>query len=115
MSGRGYGYRRHPAPMHVVLADPPAFTPPYDHELAAALARAGARVELVTSPFRFGSRPPADGYELRETFYPRSSRVTREIPRLAVKAVEHPFRMRRLLGLPGDVLHLQWLSAPELD
>ena len=45
------------APMHVVLADPPAFTPPYDHELAAALARAGATVELVTSPFRFGERP----------------------------------------------------------
>src|SRR4029453_11376891 len=61
MRGRGYGYRRHSAPMHVVLADPPAFTPPYDHELAAALARGGARVDLVTSPFRFGGRPPAGG------------------------------------------------------
>jgi hypothetical protein len=38
--------------MHVVLADPPAFTPPYDHALASALGRAGAPVELVTSPFR---------------------------------------------------------------
>jgi len=56
--------------MHVVLADPPAFTPPYDHELAAALARAGAGVELVTSPFRFGERPAADGYALVESFYP---------------------------------------------
>jgi len=43
--------------MRVVLADPPAFTPPYDHELAAALARAGAEVELVTSRFRFGEAP----------------------------------------------------------
>jgi len=33
--------------MRVLLADPPAFTPTYDHELAAALARAGADVELV--------------------------------------------------------------------
>ena len=29
--------------------DPPAYTPPYDHSLAAALARAGADVELLTS------------------------------------------------------------------
>ena len=43
--------------MRVVVADPPAFTPPYDHALAAALARAGADVELVTSRFRFGDAP----------------------------------------------------------
>ena len=59
--------------MHVVLADPPAFTPPYDHELAAALAAAGAEVELVTSPFRFGARPAPEGYVLDESFYPRST------------------------------------------
>ena len=101
--------------MHVVLADPPAFTPPYDHELAAALARAGATVELVTSPFRFGGRPEAEGYRLEESFYPRSSRVDRRRLRLAVKALEHPRAMRRLLGKPADVLHFQWLAAPELD
>ena len=61
--------------MRVVLADPPAFTPPYDHELAAALARAGADVTLVTSPFRFGDAPAADGYRRRELFYPLSSRL----------------------------------------
>jgi glycosyltransferase involved in cell wall biosynthesis len=115
MRGRGYGYRRHSAPMHVVLADPPAFTPPYDHELASALARHGARVELVTSPFRFGARPAPDGYLLDEGFYPRSSRIATNAARLVVKGIEHPFGMRRLLGLPADVLHLQWLAAPELD
>ena len=46
--------------MRIVLADPPAYTPPYDHDLAAALARAGAEVELVTSPFRFGAHPTPD-------------------------------------------------------
>jgi len=43
--------------VRVLLADPPAFTPWYDHELAAALARAGADVELRTSRFRFGDVP----------------------------------------------------------
>ncbi len=101
--------------MHVVLADPPAFTPPYDHELALALARAGARVELVTAPFRFGSRPAPDGYELVDGFYPRSSGIRRDPIRRAAKLLEHPVGMRRLLARPADVLHLQWLAAPELD
>src|SRR2546423_4130233 len=47
-------------PMRVVLADPPAFTPAYDDGLAAALARKGAEVELVTSHFRFGDVPAPD-------------------------------------------------------
>ena len=101
--------------MHVVLADPPAFTPPYDHELAAALARAGATVELVTAPFRFGPRPAPTGYRLEESFYRRSSRIDRRRLRLAVKALEHPSAMRRLVRRTTDVLHLQWLAAPELD
>jgi glycosyltransferase involved in cell wall biosynthesis len=101
--------------MHVVLADPPAFTPPYDHELASALARAGARVELVTSPFRFGRRPEPDGYELVDAFYGRSSGIERDALRRAAKLLEHPLAMRRLLRRPTDVLHLQWLAVPELD
>lgn len=101
--------------MHVVLADPAAFTPPYDHELASALARAGARVELVTARFRFGSRPAPDGYELVDGFYPRSSGIGHDALRRAIKTLEHPVGMRRLLARPADVLHLQWLVAPELD
>jgi len=101
--------------MHVVLADPPAFTPPYDHELAAALGRAGARVELVTAPFRFGTRPEPDGYDLVEGFYRRSSGVRHDSLRRVARVLEHPAGMRRLLARPGDVVHLQWLAAPELD
>ena len=101
--------------MHVVLADPPSFTPPYDHELAAALSRAGAEVELVTAPFRFGGRPTADGYLLEESFYPRSGRIEGRAARIAVRLIEHPSAMRRLLRRRADVLHLQWLAAPELD
>ena len=101
--------------MRVVLADPPAYTPPYDHELAAALARAGLEVELVTAPFRFGARPAAAGYVLDEAFYPRSSGTRGRAARIGLKAVEHPGGMRRLLRRPADLVHLQWLAAPELD
>jgi glycosyltransferase involved in cell wall biosynthesis len=102
--------------MRVLLADPPAFTPTYDHELAAALARAGADVELLTSRFRFGEVPAAEGYVRTETFYPLSSRLFRRSPlRLPVKALEHPFGLAALRRRSTDVLHLQWLAAPELD
>jgi glycosyltransferase involved in cell wall biosynthesis len=102
--------------VRVLLADPPAFTPPYDHELAAALTRAGAEVELITSRFRFGTAPEPEGYRRRELFYPLSSRVFgRSRLRLPLKAAEHPLGLASLRRLKADVLHLQWLPAPELD
>jgi glycosyltransferase involved in cell wall biosynthesis len=103
-------------PVRVLLADPPAFTPPYDHELAEALARDGVDVELVTSRFRFGGAPEPDGYRRRELFYPLSSRVFgRSRLRLPLKVAEHPFGLAALNRLRADVLHMQWLPAPELD
>jgi glycosyltransferase involved in cell wall biosynthesis len=102
--------------MRVVLVDPPAFTPLYDHDLAGALAAAGADVELVTSRFRFGELPPPNGYRRSELFYPLSTRLFRRSRlRLPLKVVEHPFGMLRLRRRPADVLHVQWLAAPELD
>lgn len=99
----------------MVLADPPAFTPPYDHELASALARAGADVELVTSHFRFGDAPSPDGYIRSEPYYPLSSRVFGRSPlRLPLKVAEHPFGVAALNRRRADVLHVQWL-VPELD
>jgi glycosyltransferase involved in cell wall biosynthesis len=102
--------------MRVLLADPPAFTPPYDHALASALARAGAEVELVTSPFRFGEAPEPDGYRRTELFYPVSSRLFRRSRlRIPVKLLEHPVGLARLRRRRADVVHLQWLAAPEID
>lgn len=102
--------------MRVVLADPPAYTPPYDHELASALARAGAEVELVTAPFRFGETPAANGYRRSEVFYPLSSRLFRRSrARLPLKALEHPLGLARLRARRADVYHLQWLALPQLD
>jgi glycosyltransferase involved in cell wall biosynthesis len=102
--------------MRVVIADPPAFTPAYDHELAAALSRAGADVELVTSRFRFGDAPQPDGYRRSEPFYPLSSRLFRRSRlRIPLKVAEHVPGTVALLRRRPDVLHLQWLAAPELD
>jgi glycosyltransferase involved in cell wall biosynthesis len=102
--------------MRVLLADPPAFTPPYDHALASALARAGAEVELVTSPFRFGEAPAPDGYRRSELFYPVSSKVFRRSRlRIPVKLIEHPVGLTRLRRRKADIVHFQWLAAPELD
>jgi glycosyltransferase involved in cell wall biosynthesis len=101
--------------VQVVLADPPAFTPAYDHDLAAALARAGADVELLTSRFRFGEAPTPVGYVRSEPFYPLSSRLFRRSRlRLPLKVVEHPFGVAALNRRRADVVHLQWL-VPELD
>jgi glycosyltransferase involved in cell wall biosynthesis len=102
--------------MRVALADPPAFTPAYDHELAAALARCGADVELVTSRFRFGESPLPAGYRRSEPFYPLSSRLFRRSRlRIPVKALEHAPGMLALQRRRPDVLHVQWLAVPELD
>src|SRR6185312_5722898 len=97
--------------MRVVLADPPAYTPWYDHELAAALARAGADVELVTSSFRFAELPQAEGYRRVERFYPVSSRLFRRSrARLPLKAVEHLGVAMSLARIKTDVLHVQWAA-----
>src|SRR5204862_6161562 len=84
------GRRSTVLPMRIVLADPPAFTPAYDHQLAAALAARGLDVELVTSHFRFGETPPPAGYRRSEPFYPLSSRLFRRSPlRIPLKLVAH--------------------------
>jgi glycosyltransferase involved in cell wall biosynthesis len=102
--------------VRIVIADPPAFTPAYDHELAAALARAGADVELVTSHFRFGETPSPDGYRRSEPFYPLSSRLFgRSRFRIPLKVAEHVPGTAALIRRRPDVLHLQWLAVPEVD
>jgi glycosyltransferase involved in cell wall biosynthesis len=102
--------------VRVVLADPPAYTPYYDHELATALAAAGADVELVTSRFRFAELPRPDGYRRAELFYPLSSRLFRRSRlRVPLKAAEHPLGMVRLRRRAADIVHLQWLSVPQVD
>ena len=103
--------------MKVQLVDPSAFTPPYDRALAAALARAGAEVELLTSRFLYGPVPEPEGYGVRELFYRRSAARGLGAPgRRAFKAAEHLGDLRRLRAvLDADVVHYQWLTMPSLD
>lgn len=107
---------RHPA-MKVQLVDPSAFTPPYDRALAAALARAGAEVELLTTRFLYGPVPPAEGYRVDERFYRRSAaRGLAARGRLPFKTAEHlgdMLRFRREAS--ADIVHYQWLTIPSLD
>jgi glycosyltransferase involved in cell wall biosynthesis len=103
--------------MKVQLVDPSAFTPPYDRALAAALARAGAGVELLSSRFLYGPVPAAEGYEAREFFYRRSAeRGLGASGRRAFKLAEHlPDMLRLRRALDADVVHYQWLTVPALD
>jgi glycosyltransferase involved in cell wall biosynthesis len=103
--------------MKVQLVDPSAFTPPYDRALAAALARGGAEVELVTSRFLHGPVPPAEGYGVNELFYRRAAARGLDAPaRLPFKASEHlPDMLRLRRSLDADVVHYQWLTLPALD
>jgi len=103
--------------MRVQLVDPPAYTPPYDHALAAALARAGADVQLISSRFAYGDVPAPDGYVRRELFYRRAVGTagsrTRRLSKLA-SHVPDMLRYRRVAG-GADVVHFQWLTTPALD
>src|SRR6478609_4952887 len=103
--------------MKVQLVDPSAFTPPYDRALAAALARAGAEVELVTTRFLYGPVPPAEGYRVEERFYRHSAaRGLQASGRVPFKAAEHvPDMLRFRRDADADVLHYQWLTVPALD
>jgi glycosyltransferase involved in cell wall biosynthesis len=102
--------------VRIVIADPPAYTPWYDHELASALARTGAIVEVASSRFRFSDLPPAHGYRRVERFYPLSSRLfQRSRARLPLKAAEHAGVLASLSTRKADVLHVQWLALPQAD
>jgi glycosyltransferase involved in cell wall biosynthesis len=129
--------------MRVHLVDPAAYTPPYDHALAGALARAGAEVELITCRFPHGPVPhqhqtggpsgtrrvaperstlasagPPRTYQVRELFYRRGSRPgIGARRRRVVRAVEHvPDMLRYRREAAGvDLVHYQWLPIPSLD
>jgi glycosyltransferase involved in cell wall biosynthesis len=98
--------------MRVSVVDPAAYTPPYDRALCAALARAGAQVELVTAPFPHGEVPAADGFAVHEGFYrwAPSGRGRR-----AARLASHVPDMLRAARRPADVVHFQWLAVQQLD
>ncbi len=103
--------------MRAHIVDPSAFTPPYDHALASALAGAGVEVELITSRFGYAPVPSPDGYAVRELFYRRAIGAPGSRARRAGKLLEHvPDMLRyRTVARAADVVHFQWLAVQALD
>src|SRR5262245_60359871 len=105
--------------MRVQVVDPPAYTPPYDHALCAALARAGVEVDLATSPFLHGVVPAPDGYTRTELFYRGAGRAGSAAStgaRLAKVAGHLPGMVRlRATARAVDLVHFQWLTFPGAD
>jgi len=101
--------------VRVQVVDPAAYTPPYDHALCSALARAGAEVTLLTTRFPYGEVPAPDGYEVRHAFYRRSGgRTGRRLGR-AVQHVPDMLRYLRRAAREADVVHFQWLPLQQID
>jgi glycosyltransferase involved in cell wall biosynthesis len=109
------------APLSLQVVDPSAFTPPYDHALCAALARAGGDgvgVELVTSRFAYGAVPRGEGYAVREAFYRLAPGAPGSRVRRAAKLAQHVPDMLRYAARDApraDVVHFQWLTVQPLD
>ncbi|MGI8511928.1 MAG: glycosyltransferase family 4 protein [Solirubrobacteraceae bacterium] len=103
--------------MHIDLVDPSAYTPPYDHALAAALARRGVEVRLVTSRFAYGDVPAPEGYTRVERFYRGATGAPGSRLRRAAKLAQHvPDMLRyRRAARSADLVHFQWLSVQPLD
>ncbi len=99
----------------VQLVDPSAFTPPYDRALAAALARAGAEVELLTTEFLYGAVPAGGGLRGRGALLPphRRARARRLAPASPSRRPSTcPTCCACAARLDADVVHYQWLTMP---
>lgn len=104
--------------MRVHIVDPPAFTPPYDRALCAALARAGCDVELISSPFSYSDLPEDPLFRSTNFFYRYGSSVKRSGLRQVIRGVQHLSGMLRYRGYASnnaDIVHYQWLALPEID
>jgi glycosyltransferase involved in cell wall biosynthesis len=103
--------------VRVQLVDPSADVLPYDHALAAALARQGAAVELATSRFVHGPAPAPDGYGVSESFYPLATRLGAQRPRLRrlLKGAEHVPGLLGVRRRPADLTHWQWMWLESLS
>ena len=109
--------------MRVLVIDPPAFTPPYDHALCEALAARGHDVELVTAHFTHGEAPRPAGYRRRRTFGPPLSGLVAARPRsrlrVPLKLAGHGAGLVALAARAArtrpDIVHWQWAPLPRLD
>ena len=106
--------------MRVQIVDPAAYTPPYDHALSGALARAGAEVELITARFPVWRRCP----------WRRATRCVSSSTGAASRAGDRAAGAAACCAPPSTsrtcaataesprrpiIVHYQWLPIPALD
>ena len=105
------------------MTDPRGYTPPYNHSLCAALARAGCRVVLATAEHGELQWVPAQHYEMWTGF----CRLTKDFPtdgscsaaQKAMQVGDYLLSIANFLALvereKPDIVHFQWLPLPLLD
>ena len=109
--------------MKVLMLDPSAFTPPYDHHLCEGLATVGCDLSLYTTRSDFNEWDNDTTYDQIEFFYRRTNALYKNRDRLpgriAVKGLEHVADMMRFVrevqSLDPDVVHVQWAPVPVVD
>ncbi len=105
--------------MKVFVVDPSLFTGPYDHAFCAALAAAGAEVELIARPPRPHEPPAPPGFACRALFYRRAEQARGGALGQVLKGLEHGRGLMAVEALVRrerpDVVHVQWLVLPLLD
>ena len=72
-------------------------------------------MRLLTSRFRFGEVPPAAGFSVDDSLYGLAARLGGARARIVGRALGHPRALAKLALADCDVLHLQWVAAPEAD
>jgi glycosyltransferase involved in cell wall biosynthesis len=100
--------------VRVDVVDPSAYTPPYDHALAAALASAGADVRLLTSRFAHGDVPRGAGYAVDERFYRGVPAGRLRVPAKLARHVPDMLGAARATR-SASVVHFQWLAVQPVD
>jgi glycosyltransferase involved in cell wall biosynthesis len=105
------------SPVRVHVVDPSAYTPPYDHALCGALAKADTEVDLFTSRFPYAPVADPQGYLRHEFFYRAAVGAPGGRLRTASKLAQHvPDMLRyRRAADAADIVHFQWLAVQHID
>lgn len=108
--------------MRVAMADPSAFTLPYDHHLCQALSNLNVEMELFTTS-DINNQNWNTNYQRTNWFYNITNHIwpasTNSRFRLALKGTEHLMDMTRFLWhirtMSFDIIHFQWAPLPIFD
>jgi glycosyltransferase involved in cell wall biosynthesis len=109
--------------MQVLMLDPSAFTPPYDHHLCRGLTTVGCDLTLYTTRADYYGWDGDTTYDRVEFFYRHSNALYGDRDGLpgqtVIKGLEHLADMTRFVrearARNPDVVHVQWAPVPVVD